>query len=251
MSRTASRPRRQKKSAASRLRPFWILALVALFAGTVAAYVALTWHGFYPTRVIVVGNGPIAAAQILAAAKVDPQRNLWLQDARAMAKRVEAIPLVATASIHRGLPASVRIAVTLRAPAFALDPPGGRRYVLDRDLRVLYADDGATSEPAIVPSRPLAPSPGAFVSDPQVIAMRDDVYALRAAHADPVRLRYDRYESLIVTMRDGLVVLLGDDGEDLQKKIALLEPIRSQLAKGKPIAAIDLRAPNTPVVRYK
>jgi hypothetical protein len=46
-------------------------------------------------------------------------------------------------------------------------------------------------------------------------------------------------------------VLLGDD-EDIEKKIALIDPILAQTAKaGRHVATLDLRAPNTPVVVYK
>jgi hypothetical protein len=125
--------------------------------------------------------------------------------------------------------------------------------LVDADLRVLsdVADDAPAAMPTIETNRPVALAIGSFLKDPEVVAMRDDLGALRAAHVDVVDLRYDKYESLIVRLRDGTIVLLGDDGEDLQKKIALIGPIRAQLAKGRPIAAIDLRAPNTPVVRYK
>jgi len=47
----------------------------------------------------------------------------------------------------------------------------------------------------------------------------------------------------------GVQLLLGDD-EDLARKIALIGPILSQTA-GRRIAAIDLRAPGTPVVVYR
>ena len=167
-----------------------------------------------------------------------------------MIRRIEAIPYVDTATVHRGFPASVTIAIAERKPAYTLKARSN--YVVDRDLRVLYRN---TSDivicPCITMNKPLDVRDGAFVTDPQAVAMRDDLDALAAAKIEVGEARYDKYENLIVTLRDGTTVLLGDDGEDLQKKIALIGPIRQQLAKGKPIAAIDLRAPNTPVVKYK
>jgi cell division septal protein FtsQ len=243
-------PKRRKKSAASRLSRFWIPAVVIVAVAAIVGYLGTTWSGFLPTKIAVSGNGGLPASQILAAAEIDPARNLWLQDKHAMIKRIEAIPLVDTAAVHRGLPATVAIAVTLRRPALTILSPGAG-YVVDAALRVLYAASGDPDCPCVYPNRPLALQPGAFVTDAQVVAMRDDLAAMQAAHVDATQLRYDKYESLIVTLRGGPTVLLGDDGEDLQKKIGLIGPIRAQLAKGKPIAAIDLRAPNTPVVKYK
>ena len=52
-------------------------------------------------------------------------------------------------------------------------------------------------------------------------------------------------------MRNGIELLLGDDADIVQKS-ALIAPILSQTAAGpRRVAAIDLRAPKTPVVRYK
>ncbi|HEY8320222.1 MAG TPA: FtsQ-type POTRA domain-containing protein [Candidatus Baltobacteraceae bacterium] len=256
MSRRDTTPRRRKKSAASRLSRFWILAVAIAVAAAIGGYFAATWSGFNPSKIAVVGNDALVpTGQVLAAAGLDRRRNVWLQDTHAAAARVEAIAYVATARVHRLFPASVTIAVTERAPFAMVGAYGSTqgRALVDADLRVLsdVADDAPAAMPTIETNRPVALAIGSFLKDPEVVAMRDDLGALRAAHVDVVDLRYDKYESLIVRLRDGTIVLLGDDGEDLQKKIALIGPIRAQLAKGRPIAAIDLRAPNTPVVRYK
>lgn len=256
MSRRDTTPKRRKKSAASKLSRFWILALVLVVASAIGGYFAATWSGFDPTKIAVTGNDAnVPTAQVLAAAAIDPQRNVWLQNTHAASARVEALPYVATARVHRLFPAHVTIAVTERVPWAVVGAYGSTRgrVLVDADLRVLsaIADDAPATMPTIETNRPVALPVASFVHDPQVTAMRDDLDALRTAHVDVVDLHYDKYESLIVRLRDGTTVLLGDDGEDLQKKIGLIGPIRSQLAKGRPIAAIDLRAPNTPVVRYK
>lgn len=255
MSRRSAMPKRQKKSAASRLRRFWILAVVVLAFVAIGGYFAATWRGFDPSRIAVTGNDALVpSAQVLAAARIEPYRNVWLQNTHAAAARIEAIPYVLTAVVHRTLPASVTIAVTERTPwaivgTYAMS---AGRVLVDRHLRVLSVDPASEAPVALIETnKPLALVPGAFAHDAQVVAMRDDLDVLRSAHIDPTVLRYDKYESLIVTLRGGMLVLLGDDGVDLQKKIGLIGPIRAQLARGRPIAAIDLRAPNTPVVRYK
>ncbi len=243
--------RRRKRSAASRLGRFWIPAIVFLLFFAIIGYLGATWPGFNPKAIAVRGNVTVGSAQIISAAQIAPDRNLWLQDRTAMNKRIDAIPMIATAYVHRGLPATVRIEVTERTPWAILNPSSGG-VVVDRDLRVLRAPLAADAKlQRIEVGAPVRSTPGVFLTGERVTAMRDDADALLAAHLDATALRYDKYESLVVTLRDGLTVLLGDDGEDLQKKIALIVPIRTQTARGKPIAAIDLRAPNTPVVRYK
>lgn len=256
MSRRDTTPKRRKKSAASKLSRFWILAVVVVAIAAIGGYFAATWSGFDPSKIVVTGNDALVpTGQVLAAADLDRHRNVWLQNTHAAAARVEALAYVATARVHRLFPASVTIAVTERTPWAVVGAYGSTqgRALVDADLRVLstVADDASAGLPAIETNKPVALALASFVKDPEVIAMRDDLVALRAAHVDALELRYDKYESLIVGLRDGTTLLLGDDGEDLQKKIALIGPIRAQLAEGRPIAAIDLRAPNTPVVRYK
>ena len=47
---------------------------------------------------------------------------------------------------------------------------------------------------------------------------------------------------MVATLRGGIRVMLGDE-TDMRKKIALIDPILSQVVrKGKPADAIDLRA---------
>ena len=256
MSRRDATPKRRKKSAARTLSRFWIVAVVLVVVAAIGGYFAATWSGFNPSKVVVTGNDAmVPTAKVLAAAGIDPYRNVWLQNTRAAAARVEALPYVGTARVHRLFPARVTIAVTERVPWAVVGEYGSKqgRALVDAELRVLstIVDENPQTLPTIETNKPVALAPASFVRDPEVTAMRDDLAALRAAHVDAVDLRYDKYESLIAKLRDGTIVLLGDDGEDLQKKIGLIAPIRAQLAKGRPIAAIDLRAPNTPVVRYK
>ena len=52
-------------------------------------------------------------------------------------------------------------------------------------------------------------------------------------------------------MRNGLRLLLGSE-KDLAQKLALVDPILSQVVgKQRRVAAIDLRAPATPVIVYR
>jgi len=242
--------RRTKATTASKLRPFWILFVIGLLIVLGLAAFVVAWPGFAPKSIAVSGNRLVSRDDIVSHARVSMHTNMWLQDPNAIARRIEEIPYVAQATVHRLPPATIAVWVTERTP-FAIVRAGGNAALVDRDLRVLSpAPAGASSLEFDVAGNTLPP-PGGFLSDPAIVAMRDDYDALLAAHVVPLRLGVDKYGGLVVTIRGGTQILLGED-TGLAKKISLIGPILSQVSgKGRSLAIVDLRAPNTPVVRYK
>ena len=87
-----SRPRkpvaRRKRSAAARLRPFWILLVLLIAVGGLGGYYAATWPGFRAHQIIVIGNRRVTAKAILHHAAINRRLNIWLQNMRAAADRV-------------------------------------------------------------------------------------------------------------------------------------------------------------------
>lgn len=245
-----SRPRkpiaRRRPSAAARLRPFWILLVLLVIAGGIAGYYVAMWPGFRVRHIVVIGNHRVSTRAIIARAAIDRRLNAWLQDISAAAVRVAAIPGIGQVTIRRGFPASLTILVIERVP-FAQVRAGTKTAVIDRELRVLQAPASPALPQLIV--RAEIPAAGQFIKDEAVIRLRDDYEQLTAAHVVVAALRYDRFGDLTAGTPRGVKLLLGDD-EDLARKIALIGPILSQTA-GKGIAAIDLRAPGTPVVVYR
>ena len=244
-------PRRRKKSAAARLRPFWFLVLLLFVLASFFAYFLVTWPGLRPHAIVVSGNRVVGKDAILQAASIDLQMNAWLQNTNAMTHRVEAIPYVDKASVHRRLPSTFVIDVTERVP-FARLVTTGETVIVDRDLRVLQeSSEWFNALPALVTKNLATPRPGVTLSQAQLTALRDDEEALTNAHLAAALLEHDKYGDLVVTLRNGIQVLFGDES-DLAKKIPLVDPILVQVGReGRPIAAIDLRAPKTPVVEYK
>ncbi len=244
-------PRRRKPSAASRVRRFWIVALaIVLFLGAAAAGAAL-WPGFYPREIAISGNRVVTRLEIVERAGVLPNVNMWLQNPRAIAARVEAIPYVLSASVHRLPPATIAIAIAEREP-YATLRSGTRWALVDRDLRVLETAAGplaALPELDAVPD--LALAPGTSLSDTDTVALRDDYDAIAAAHVDAASVGRDKFGGLEATLRDGVELKLGSE-EDLPRKLALVGPILTQVGHGgRELASIDLRAPSTPVVVYR
>lgn len=246
-----SRPRkpvaRRKRSAADRLKPFWILLVLFIAVFGLGGYYATTWPGFRAHQIAVVGNRRVTAKNILHHAAINRRINIWLQNMRAAADRVATIPNVGQVTIRRAFPATVTIVVHERFP-FAVIRSGSSTIVIDRDLRVLDTKPGPSLPRFVL--RIQTPAPGKSVRDDRVVRLRDDYEQLETAHVIVTSLRYDRFGDLAAVTPRGVQLLLGGDDEEFARKVSLIGPILSQTA-GKKIAAIDLRAPGTPVVRYK
>ena len=232
------------------LRPFWLLigVLIAAFAG--AGYWAASWPGFWPKHVTVSGNRVVSTAEILRRAAIAPDVNVWLQNARAAADRVAAIPYVDKATVHRRLPADVLIEITERRPFAVMDFADGSALV-DRDLRVLQPGRPGGEFPRLILRNASEPGAGTFLRARDAVRLRDDYVTLSAQHVAVETLRFYRFDELTALSAGGVVLLLGDDA-DLSAKAALVQPILSQAAiRGRKISLVDLRAPGTPVVRYE
>jgi cell division septal protein FtsQ len=176
--------------------------------------------------------------------------NMWLQNGRAIARRVEAIPYVETAHVHRFPPATVLISVTERTP-FAVVISDGQSMLVDRHLRVLAPQYDATALPQLTLPPGVGLDPGTFVARKDASALAADYDAMIAGHVVPLELHYDKFGGLVATVRGGIEILLGDDG-DLSKKLPLVDPILAQVVrKERKVRQVDLRAPNTPVVVYR
>jgi cell division septal protein FtsQ len=241
---------RRRVSAAARARPFWILWLLLAALIGAAAYYALTWPGFFPKPVSVAGNRRVSTQRILARAKIAPRENIWLQNMGAAAARVREIPYIAAVAIHRTLPAAVYIEVTERVPYARLEA-GTRIVLIDRELRVLQPAPPASALPLIAAKDRALPAEGSFVRDPDAVNLLADYGALSAAHVAVASLAYDRFGDLEAVTRQGIRLKLGDEA-DLARIAPLVDPIISQVsASGRRLAAVDLRAPKTPVVEYK
>lgn len=243
--------KRRRESPARRVRPFWLLFVLGLVLLGIGAYAFAAWPALRPHTIVVEGNRVVPKQEVLAQARVALDRNLWLQNTAEMRKRIETIPYVDRVRVSRRPPSTIVFAITERMP-YAVLRSGDEAVLVDRQLRVLapFDSDAGRGLPVFV----VGPAPtldaGSFVTDPAIIALRDDEVALLAAHIAPAMLMHDKFGDLVATLRDGVRLLLGDE-TDLAKKIPLVDPILTQVGRaGRPIAAIDLRAPTAPVVVY-
>lgn len=244
--------RRRRTPATRRLRPFWFLIAVLVVLAGIGGYLLATWPALYPHTVEVDGNRTVSKEAILGRARINLARNMWLQNTHAMASRIESIPYVDRAFVHRRPPDTIVITVTERTP-YAFVDDRGQRVTIDHALRVLQ--DGAPpgfddSLPAFGIVLTQAPQVGALIDDPALQGLVGDADAMAAVHLDARSLGYDRFDDVTVQLRNGITVLLGDPNGS-EAKIALIRPILQKVDRGKrKVTAIDLRALTTPVVVY-
>ncbi|MGA8575590.1 MAG: FtsQ-type POTRA domain-containing protein [Candidatus Cybelea sp.] len=242
--------RRRKRSPVARIRPFWMpiaLASVLLLA-TVA--VAATWPAFDPKEIIVSGNHRVGRNEILARAAIPSRVTIWLQNTGAIERRIETIPYIAQAAVHRGLPASIRIAVVERTP-FAVVESGFDAAVVDHALRVLEPATAAAAGPVFMLDPGADLVPGSYLRTREAIELRNTYDAVAAAHMAATTLALDRYGGRVVTIRGGVKLLLGSSN-DMERKLTLADAILSQVVRReRRVSAIDLRAPAAPVLVYR
>lgn len=243
--------RRAKPSLARKLRVFWVFIVLALAAGSYGGYRLATWPGFLPSSIAVDGNRRVGTGEILARALIPKDRNLWLLDKRAAEERVEAIPWIRSAQIHRALPAATTIIVTERTP-IACAQTDRTHYMIDEDARVLGTE--CTASPGLL-ALDWLPIPrqrlGATLDVARLQRLLADARTLQSMKLDPVRVALDRFDGVEATLRDGPLVRFGED-RDLADKAKLVDPIlQSYRRRDQNLAVIDLRAPSTPVVEER
>ena len=121
-----------------RRRLYWIVGTMAV-AVLVAGGVALLHTPWFSAQVVsVTGSHPhTTTAAIVAAAELEGHPPLISVDPGATAHRVEALPFIASAQVHRHWPDGVTVTVTERVPKVAMAGPGSSWSVLDGDGRTL------------------------------------------------------------------------------------------------------------------
>jgi cell division protein FtsQ len=250
---TVKRRRRAGPSPAARLRSLWIVWLLLGLLLAVGAYQVMLWPGFHLQRLVVTGTSIVSPDEVAHRAAIDRTKNIWLQDMHTAAARVEAIPWVAQAHVHRMLPASVTIVVVERSAQGCVVAANGDRFTVDASARVLEAGCARIARPIfLVPQMPNLPVPGTFVHSAELAQLQNDASALeRLQPATFVTLSLDTFGSLEAVMRSGIRVKFGGD-DDLAMKARLLDSILASSSVRLPdLAGVDLRAPAAPVVDYR
>ena len=246
-------PKRRKASLAARVMPYWIVlvALVALLAWGATWLARSPWFTVTRIGIDVPLGSRVSPSQVRAAAAVGRDANVWLLITHAIARRIEAIPYVDRASVHRGqFPQPfVELGVTVRRPTACLRA-AGRDVTIDASSRVVQSGCASPALARIDAGRAKIPVPGGTVADPEVARLLADANVLADASLAVRSLGRDRWGGIVAVDATGVTLRFGEDG-DLAKKAALVEPVRAGIGKKRPVKAIDLRAPGTPIVEFR
>ncbi len=199
----------------------------------------------------ISGLERVSRADVVERAAIDPSANVWFLNKRAIEARVEAIPYVLRAELHRRLPADVTIDIAERVPAGCVRDSTGRIVTIDDRDRVLQDD---CADPALVSytlRAQIEARLGGTLRDPELGRLEADARTLEGPDRHFHSYAYDRFGQLVAMLPGGVAVEFGDEDE-LDRKERLIGPIYAQVGpRAGQIEAVDLRAPATPVVEFK
>lgn len=210
---------------------------VLLGAGGVAVWNS-SWLKFRSLQ--VAGNRHTPTAEIVGVAALVPGTRLTRISASAVARQVETLPWIATASVSHVLPSRIRIVVTERRPAVVVLGPV-RAYLVDATGRVLAS--GSTGYPQVDQLDIGSPLPGTTVTS---TAFAPAMAVLRALPSD-LRSRLAAIQApaadlISILLTDHTRIVYGDAGSLAGKNA----DITALLATGQSFASIDVRAPAHP-----
>lgn len=252
--RIRARRARVRADAAKR-RQRRTLSLFALLLVVAGVAVTVRSSLFELTDVRVVGVTGDRAGAVQRAAALEPGQHLLTVPLEEAQRRVESLPWVKQAVVHRAPPSTIAIDVTPRVPVLTVQTDGSS-WQIDADA-VLVDGGSVTDAPPIVASGAALPELGQPVDSP---AIRD---AVEVHTGLPAWLRR-RVTAYVVSAPGNLTLQLRvppadpDEGgptmvpvrfggpDDLALKAEVIRVLLPQAAEQG--GAIDVRAPANPVV---
>jgi cell division protein FtsQ len=248
----AGRPSAPRRRAARGRGRRWRMAFFALGAFTIVAGVgwALLGNRLLVVRsVTVTGTHLVSSARVIAAADVPPGTPLLRVDTGVVARRVEAIPQVASARVTADWPDHLVIAVTERVPVLAVKMAGGGFDLIDRTgVPVRWAKNRPAGLPRLLTSLP----GGALAGAPSVSAAASVIAELQhwlASQVAQVSVTEAAGsgdaagQQVVLHLKTGKTVLWGapDRAGQKNRELAILLPGKARY--------VDVSAPGTVVTR--
>jgi cell division protein FtsQ len=220
-----------------------VLAGLAIVIG--AGWALLGNRVLVVRSVTVTGTRLLSPGQVIVAADVPPGTPLLRVDAGAVARRVDAIPQVASATVTKDWPDRLVIAVTERVPVMAVRMAGGGYDLVDQTGVVVR---WAKVQPAALPLLQTSLPGAALRGSAEVVAAAGVLAELSpwlagqvtAVQATPLA---QGAEQVTLDLRDGKTVQWGSPGDAAQKnrEVAILLPGGAH--------QIDVSVPGTAVTR--
>jgi cell division protein FtsQ len=227
-------------------RRFWILVavlapIVLLGLGLAALYSPLVGV----RTVSIEAPAHLDAAEVRSAALLSRGTPMIKVNTEAVARRIEALPLVASAQVTKQWPGTIRISVTERRAVVAAKAADGSWRTVDVTGRVLQGGADQPAMPVIEGPAP-AGAPGEFVPAQAATAVRAG-----AAMSPPLIplvkvIRWDADGAATLILGSGVPVRLGVS-EQLTQQFISLSALLPALGMSK-VESIDLTVPDHPVV---
>jgi cell division protein FtsQ len=220
-----------------------LVAVAAILLFTGATWVTTRSPLLAVKHIDVSGGSVVTPQEAVAGAGLRRGEPMLDVDTRRAERRLVRLPWVATATVERGFPNTVKIHVTERVAAAVAARPAGGWVVLDRTGRVLAErPDRPAGLPAVVGAgAPPAPGAGFGAAGP----------ALDVLAALPDALRKDVTDATLagdaVTLHTGSRELRIGPPTQLAAKVAALSVLLGRVGN-RSVAAVDVRVPQAPVV---
>lgn len=220
-----------------RRRPWLQIGLgvlvLALLAG--AAWLVLLSDVLGVRQVAVTGNHIVNADDVRRLAEIPVGTPLARADLSGVATRVSGLPAVRSVSVTRAWPNTLDIALTERAPMFAIETPGG--YWIADDQGVIFQSVANAPSGLMVASVP--------TSDPRLLR---DLGTVLSALPGELRSRVRQVsaetpDSITLLLSGGATVIWGS-AEQSELKAQVIVPLLKQ-----PGTRYDVSAPSFPTVR--
>jgi len=242
--------RRSKPSLGDWIRRFWVLGVLLVFGLAYGAWLGINASYFRVKHLQVSGLHRVTRGDVASHAMISARSSIWLLDTGGVARRVEAIPYVLTAHVHRGLPQTVRIEISERTPDGCVRTDDGATLTIDASRRVL--ERGCPAMAVVYLARSVDDTPpGHVIEDADLAQLQKDAHVLAESGERLTDFSHDKYGQLEARLADGIRVRFGDE-DDLERKRRLIGPVLASLGNRLAgVTAIDLRAPATPVVERR
>lgn len=211
------------------------LSAVGLVVVALAAFASTYTPVFGAKEIRVSGQRRLTGKEVAALAQVHEGTNVFHLDTAAAVARLEASPWIASATVERDLPSTVRIQVVERRPV-AVAPDGD---VIASDATVLPGVP-TTSLPEIrgaldeLSSADLDAAAAALGAMPAVVRDRVSAVVVGIDH------------SMTVQLAGGIRVDYGTAGEETAKAEALRAVLGWAAAQQQSVASIDVSVPTAP-----
>jgi cell division protein FtsQ len=178
---------------------------------------------------------------VVRLAGVSTSTDLLSLDGAALAARLEASPWVASATVERDLPSTLRITVVERAPVIAVPLHGAYR---------LLAGDGTSLGTARRrPTLPIASFRSGVDESAAAVDAAAAVAPMRAgARRDVVRVVVRADTTVELTLRGGVTVVYGSAADAVAKARALAAVLDWLRRENAAASSIDVSTPAAPVV---